>query len=97
MVVSPLTGELVPVEQMGEHMRVSLIDPKWREQREAMLAKLRGTTRAGDDEISANLVSLARHRPDVFGAPLILKKKKLFFFGIGGLWARAGHTAFARD
>ncbi|KAK9825176.1 hypothetical protein WJX81_003205 [Elliptochloris bilobata] len=68
MVVSPLTGELVPIDQMAEHMRVSLIDPKWREQREAMLAKLRGTTRAGDDEISANLVSLARHRPDVFGS-----------------------------
>lgn len=69
MVVSPLTGELVPIDQMAEHMRVSLIDPKWKEQREAMLAKLRGSTRAGDDEISANLVSLAKHRPDVFGAP----------------------------
>jgi splicing factor 3A subunit 1 len=68
MVVSPLTGELVPLAQMAEHMRVSLIDPKWKEQREAMLAKLRGSTRAGDDEIGANLVSLARHRPDVFGA-----------------------------
>ena len=28
MVVSPITGELVPIEQMGEHMRISLIDPR---------------------------------------------------------------------
>jgi splicing factor 3A subunit 1 len=28
MVVSPITGELVPVEQMAEHMRISLIDPR---------------------------------------------------------------------
>ena len=40
-VVSPITGELVPLEQMAEHMRVSLIDPKWKEQRETMLAKIR--------------------------------------------------------
>ncbi len=26
--VSPITGELVPIEQMGEHMRISLIDPR---------------------------------------------------------------------
>jgi splicing factor 3A subunit 1 len=66
-VVSPLTGELVRLSEMGEHMRVSLIDPRWKAQREAMLAKLRGATTAGDDEIVGNLVSLARRRPDVFG------------------------------
>lgn len=68
MVRSPLTGELVPVDQMAEHMRVSLIDPKWRTQREAMLSKIRETTKASDEEIGANLIGLARKRPDVFGA-----------------------------
>ena len=38
-VVSPITGELVDVNEMAEHMRISLIDPKWKEQREAMLAR----------------------------------------------------------
>lgn len=32
-----------------------------------MLAKIRDTTKASDDEISRNLVGLARSRPDVFG------------------------------
>ena len=71
MVRSPLTGELVAVDQMAEHMRVSLIDPKWRIQREAMLSKIRETTKASDEEIGANLIGLARKRPDVFGACLL--------------------------
>lgn len=65
--VSPITGELIPVDQMAEHMRISLIDPKFQQQREAMMSKIRETTKAGDDEIGRNLIGLARKRPDVFG------------------------------
>ena len=39
-VVSPITGEMIPLDQMAEHMRISLIDPKWKVQKEAMMAKL---------------------------------------------------------
>jgi splicing factor 3A subunit 1 len=67
-VVSPITGELVAIEAMAEHMRVSLIDPKWRSQRDTMLAKIKETTKASDDEIGRNLALLARTRPDVFGS-----------------------------
>ena len=66
--VSPITGELIPVDQMAEHMRISLIDPKFQEQRQAMMSKIRETTKASDDEIGRNLVGLASKRPDVFGA-----------------------------
>uniref|UniRef100_A0A2P2MQK5 Uncharacterized protein MANES_04G066600 n=1 Tax=Rhizophora mucronata TaxID=61149 RepID=A0A2P2MQK5_RHIMU len=66
-VVSPITGELIPINEMSEHMRISLIDPKYREQKEKMFAKIRETTLAGDDEISKNIVGLARTRPDIFG------------------------------
>ena len=67
-VVSPITGELVPVDQMAEHMRISLIDPKWREQKEIMMGKLRGSTVASDEEIAKNVIYLARTRPDIFGS-----------------------------
>lgn len=67
-VVSPLTGEMVPVSEMAEHMRISLIDPRWRDQREAMLNKIKETTKASDDEIASNILSLARTRPDIFGS-----------------------------
>ncbi|GAB4850664.1 hypothetical protein Ancab_029975 [Ancistrocladus abbreviatus] len=66
-VVSPIIGELIPINEMSEHMRISLIDPKYKEQKERMFAKIRETTLAGDDEISRNIVGLARTRPDIFG------------------------------
>ncbi|ONK74005.1 uncharacterized protein A4U43_C03F1810 [Asparagus officinalis] len=66
-VISPITGELIPISEMAEHMRISLIDPKYKEQKERMMAKIRETTLAADDEISRNIVGLARTRPDIFG------------------------------
>lgn len=66
-VISPITGELIPINEMAEHMRISLIDPKYKEQKERMMAKIRETTLAADDEISRNIVGLARTRPDIFG------------------------------
>ncbi|PKA47292.1 putative splicing factor 3A subunit 1 [Apostasia shenzhenica] len=66
-VVSPITGELIPINEMAEHMRISLIDPKYKEQKERMMAKIKETTLAADDEISRNIVGLARTRPDIFG------------------------------
>jgi splicing factor 3A subunit 1 len=66
-VVSPITKELIPISEMEEHMHISLIDPKYKEQKERMLAKIKETTLAPDEEISRNIVGLARTRPDIFG------------------------------
>ena len=67
-VVSPITGEVIPMSKMAEHMRVSLLDPRWKEQKDAMFAKLKTTGRADDDEVARNLVALASTRPDIFGS-----------------------------
>ncbi|KAI3870852.1 hypothetical protein MKX03_013743 [Papaver bracteatum] len=67
LVVSPITGELIPINEMAEHIRITLIDPKYKEQKERMMIKIRETTLAQDDEISRNIVGLARTRPDIFG------------------------------
>lgn len=67
-VVSPITGEVIDADKMAEHMRVSLIDPKWKQEREAMLAKIRDVSYASDDEIANNIVGLAKTRPDIFGS-----------------------------
>ncbi|KAJ8459148.1 hypothetical protein OPV22_032074 [Ensete ventricosum] len=66
-VISSITNELISISEMAEHMRISLIDPKYKEQKERMMAKIRETTLAADDEISKNIVGLARTRPDIFG------------------------------
>lgn len=36
-----------------------------------MLAKIKETTKASDDEIGRNLMGLARARPDVFGESIL--------------------------
>ena len=56
------------MDQMAEHMRISLIDPKFKQQRDAMMAKLRNSTMAQDDEIGRNIMRLAKTRPDVFAS-----------------------------
>ncbi|GBG81804.1 hypothetical protein CBR_g33984 [Chara braunii] len=66
-VISAITGETIPISEMAEHIRISLIDPKYKEQKERMMAKLRETTLASDEEISKNIVGLAKTRPDIFG------------------------------
>jgi len=64
--ISPITGETIPINEMAEHMRYSLIDPKFREQRQSMLSKIKGSIQASDDEIAKNIVLLAGTRPDIF-------------------------------
>ncbi|KAI3980362.1 hypothetical protein MKX01_003901 [Papaver californicum] len=58
-VVSLITGETIPIYEMAEHIRISLIDPKYKEQKERMMAKIRETTLAQDDEISRKHLSNA--------------------------------------
>eukprot|EP01026_Neomeris_dumetosa_P038244 TRINITY_DN31169_c0_g1_i1.p1 TRINITY_DN31169_c0_g1~~TRINITY_DN31169_c0_g1_i1.p1 ORF type:complete len:397 (+),score=69.49 TRINITY_DN31169_c0_g1_i1:63-1253(+) len=66
--VSPITGELVLLEDMQEHVRISLIDPKYKEQKEALYSKIKENTKANDEEIGSNLLKLADTRPDIFGS-----------------------------
>jgi hypothetical protein len=42
----------------------------WKEQKEAMLNKIKDTTQADNDEITRNLLGLAKTRPDIFGKSL---------------------------
>lgn len=32
--ISPITGERIPVNKVQEHMRIGLLDPRWVEQRD---------------------------------------------------------------
>ena len=37
--ISPITGERVPAQNMAEHMKINLLDPRWREQRDRLMAE----------------------------------------------------------
>ena len=59
----------IPKSQIDEHIRIELLDPKWRTQRLAMLEKNKDSNlvETGTD-VSRNLEALAKHRGDIFGA-----------------------------
>jgi len=35
--ISPITGERIPVSKLQEHMRIGLLDPRWKDQRDRQL------------------------------------------------------------
>lgn len=57
MVASPITGELIPQSQLGEHMRITLIDPKWKEQKNLADSR-QSTTNLSTSEVAANIKRL---------------------------------------
>ncbi|KAI3800104.1 hypothetical protein L1987_35412 [Smallanthus sonchifolius] len=62
VVLSPITGELITLNDMSQHLR----DPKYKEQRERVYAKFREITLAQDEKISTSIHGLALICPDVF-------------------------------
>lgn len=62
----PICGELIAVDELSEHMRIELLDPKWKEQKAARLSKFAESSLADSSQIGANLEFLAKKRSDVF-------------------------------
>ncbi|TRY61622.1 hypothetical protein TCAL_09101 [Tigriopus californicus] len=67
--ISPITGERIPADQVQEHMRIGLLDPRWVEERDKQI-----TARAAEEQVYApgraiesNLKQLAERRTDIFG------------------------------
>ena len=72
-----ICGQQIPVDELQEHMRIELLDPKWKEQRDMNEAR---RARASELLSGANVVSslknLARTRVDIFGAEADEEKRK---------------------
>lgn len=62
VVVDPITGEVIPMEKAQEHLRVQLLNPRWREQKARELKKHETTNIASADDIAANLMAFASRR-----------------------------------
>jgi len=65
--VDPLTGQQVRIDEMEEHMRISLLDPKWKEQKQIEEERRKDSNIAEGDDIGRNLKSFAARRTDIFG------------------------------
>lgn len=63
----PRCNKRIPISQMAEHMRLELLDPKWKEQKEAYESKFQNTNLiAGGEEVARNLAEIAKKRSDIF-------------------------------
>ena len=74
MVIDPITGQTVAASDLSDHMRIQLMDPKWREEQARAAAKQKDTALAEGDSIAASLKSLARKRGDIFGSAEVSKQ-----------------------
>lgn len=66
LIVLP-TGQKISAENVNEHVKIDMIDPEAREQKQKFLDRKQVSVYAEGD-ISRNLKRLAQRRPDVFGA-----------------------------
>lgn len=63
----PITGQLIPAEEMSNHLKILLLDPKWKHQKDALVERARKESAFADD-VEANLASFVAKRPDLFGS-----------------------------
>ena len=77
MTTCTVCGQQIPVDELQEHMRIELLDPRWKSQRDALEAR---KAQASELQRGANVVSslkhLARTRVDIFGAEADEEKRK---------------------
>ncbi|KDR73452.1 hypothetical protein GALMADRAFT_227902 [Galerina marginata CBS 339.88] len=72
-----ICGQQIPVDELQEHMRIELLDPKWKEQRDNLEAR---KAQASELQKGANVVTslqnLARTRVDIFGTETDEERRK---------------------
>ena len=66
--IDPISGKALPVSEMSEHMRVQLLDPKWRVEQQRFQEKQKQTSYAEGSSIADSLQIFARKRGDIFGS-----------------------------
>jgi splicing factor 3A subunit 1 len=65
--LDPISGKMIAIEKMEEHMRVQLLDPKWREEQKRFQDKQKDSGYAEGGSIADSLKLFARKRGDIFG------------------------------
>eukprot|EP00932_Pfiesteria_piscicida_P019637 SRR837773.6462.p1 GENE.SRR837773.6462~~SRR837773.6462.p1 ORF type:complete len:357 (-),score=91.37 SRR837773.6462:47-1033(-) len=63
----PITGQVIPAEEMSNHLKILLLDPKWKHQKDALVERARKESAFADD-VEANLAAFVAKRPDLFGS-----------------------------
>ncbi|KAI4157233.1 MAG: hypothetical protein L6R39_000738 [Caloplaca ligustica] len=71
-------NQLIPNDEFQQHLRIELLDPRWKEQRDKNEQR-QATTNISTSDVAANLKRLASQRSDVFdgvtGQPVISEEE----------------------
>ena len=65
--IDPISGKMLPVSEVDQHMKVQLMDPRWRVEHKRFQDKQRESGFAEGGSIADNLKQFARKREDIFG------------------------------
>ncbi|GBE59055.1 surp module domain-containing protein [Babesia ovata] len=64
----PITGQMIPATEMSAHLKILLLDPKWKHQKERFIEKaMKESAFAPLEDVEGNLASFVAGRPDLFG------------------------------
>lgn len=66
--IDPITGKMIPADQMSEHMRIQLLDPKWQEEQRRNQENQKEHNFAEGAQIAESLAHFAKQRNDIFGS-----------------------------
>jgi len=64
--IDPLSKQIVEGD-MNEHMRIEMLDPKWREEKRIQEMKQKETNYTSNDQIGQSLSQFSQQRTDIFG------------------------------
>nr|CAG8507449.1 15628_t:CDS:10 [Entrophospora candida] len=83
--ICPRCNQAIPVDEMDDHVRIELLDPKWKEQKMAAEAKKKESNllQEGTD-VAKNLKVFSGYRSDIFGTEeteIGRKKEKVVWDG----------------
>jgi len=70
---------MIPINELDKHMRIELLDPRWKDLKDRELAKKRESNLTLDRgrEVALQLKKLADVRKDIFGGDALEAKKKM--------------------
>ncbi|WVQ82269.1 hypothetical protein IAT38_004397 [Cryptococcus sp. DSM 104549] len=75
--ICPNCGQSIPENELTEHMRIELLDPKWKEQKKNLeLRRAQAQQLQQGADVSASLKNLASARTDIFGDDLDEAERK---------------------
>jgi splicing factor 3A subunit 1 len=64
----PLCQQYIPVSDFNEHLRIEMLDPRYKEIKQQVETRNQNITMAEGEEVAANLANFAKRRPDLFGS-----------------------------